>query len=132
MGKFIKGTHHVAIKYEDEKMFDEALKFYCDILDMELLRTWGEGADRGAMVDTGNSIIEMFASGRTIGETGSVNHYALETDDVDGCVEAVRKAGYRIKSEPEDIVIGSVPPYPARIAFCYGPAGEEIEFFHVK
>lgn len=26
----------------------------------------------------------------------------------------------------------SKPEYPARIAFCIGPVGEEIEFFHVK
>lgn len=33
---------------------------------------------------------------------------------------------------PKDIVISSQPPYPARIAFCKGPLGEEIEFFCTK
>ncbi len=30
---------------------------------------------------------------------------------------------------PEDIVIRSTPELYARVAFCYGPLGEEIEFF---
>ena len=47
-------------------------------------------------------------------------------------VEAVRKAGYEITMEPTDNCIPSNPPYPARIAFCIGPVGEEIEFFCVK
>jgi glyoxylase I family protein len=34
--------------------------------------------------------------------------------------------------EPKDIVIASEPPYPARIGFCIGPVGEEVEFFCVK
>jgi len=34
--------------------------------------------------------------------------------------------------EPTDVVIKSEIPYPARIAFCIGPVGETVEFFHVK
>ena len=34
--------------------------------------------------------------------------------------------------EPKDICIPSNPPYPARIGFCIGPVGEEIEFFQEK
>lgn len=30
------------------------------------------------------------------------------------------------------IEIKSTPPFPSRIAFCYGPLGEEIEFFQKK
>ena len=44
----------------------------------------------------------------------------------------LRAAGYKITMEPTDIVIGSTPPYPARIAFCIGPVGEELEFFCEK
>ena len=40
--------------------------------------------------------------------------------------------GYEVFTQPNDIVIGSVPPFPARIAFCHGPVGEEIEFFQEK
>ena len=43
---------------------------------------------------------------------------AFAVKDVDACVEAVRAAGYEITVEPNDIVIPSNPPLPARIAFC--------------
>ena len=59
-------------------------------------------------------------------------HFALKTDDVDGCVKAVREAGYPITVEPKDIVIPSQPEFPVRVAFCNGPTGEEIEFFQEK
>ena len=34
-----------------------------------------------------------------------------------------------IKENVKDIVIPSSPELHARMAFCYGPLGEEIEFF---
>lgn len=54
---------------------------------------------------------------------------AFATDDVDGIVEKVRNAGFEVFQKPEDIVIRSTPELCARVAFCYGPLGEEIEFF---
>lgn len=39
------------------------------------------------------------------------------------------KAGYEVFIEPKNIEIASMPVFPARIAFCRGPLGEEIEFF---
>ena len=56
----------------------------------------------------------------------------FDTGDVDACVSAVRKAGYEVFIEPKDIEIQSDPRFPARIAFCRGPLGEEIEFFCEK
>ena len=47
----------------------------------------------------------------------------------DACAR-VRAAGYEVFIEPNDIVIRSEPEFRARMAFCFGPLGEEIEFFH--
>lgn len=132
MKKLITGTHHIALKCTNAEMFEETKNFYGIILGLEEARSWGEGAAAGIMFDTGNSLIEIFAQGSASVQTGSVNHFALATDDVDACVKAVRDAGYEITMEPNDIVISSAVPYPARIAFCKGPAGEEIEFFCEK
>ena len=44
-------------------------------------------------------------------------------------MEAVKAAGYEVFIEPKDIEIASIPAFPARIAFCKGPLGEEIELF---
>ena len=59
----------------------------------------------------------------------TVDFYKNITDDVDACVDAVKKAGYEVFIEPKNIEIASMPVFPARIAFCRGLLGEEIEFF---
>lgn len=59
----------------------------------------------------------------------TVDFYKNITDDVDACVDAVKNAGYEVFIEPKNIEIASMPVFPARIAFCRGPLGEEIEFF---
>ena len=84
------------------------------------------------MLDTGTELLrfltmEMIAPGK-----GVIRHFAFATDDVDACVEAVKAAGYEVFIEPKDIEIASTPVFPARIAFCKGPLGEEIELFEEK
>lgn len=130
MSKLIKGTHHIALKCNGPEMFAKTMEFYHEILGLEIIRTWADGAN--AMVSTGDALLEIFTEGRCSDTTGTVNHIALATDDTDACIEAVRAAGYTITMEPKDIVIGSVPPFPARIGFCIGPVGEEVEFFCEK
>lgn len=128
----IKGIHHIAIKCENSEQFEKVVAFYSNILRMPILRKWGEGDGTGIMIDTGAGVMEIFASGGDALGYGSVRHFALACDDVDGCISAVRNAGYEITMEPTDIVIPAEIPFPARIAFCKGAAGEEIEFFCAK
>ena len=128
-----KGVHHIAIKAKGVEAFEKLMHFYTQVLGMPVVRTWGEGENLGAMVAIGNgSMMELFSNGPDELPQGAIRHIALATDDVDACVKAVREAGYQITMEPNDIVIGSVPPLPARIAFCIGPCGEEIEFFKTE
>ncbi|MBE6552026.1 MAG: VOC family protein [Ruminococcaceae bacterium] len=130
--KKINGFHHIALKCRGKEEFDKTVEFYRDILAVPVARTWGEGDSSGIMLDTGTGIFEITASGNDRLGQGALRHLALDVDDTDAWVEAVRKAGYEITMEPTDICIKSDPPYPARIAFCIGPVGEEIEFFCVK
>ena len=44
-------------------------------------------------------------------------------------MERVRQAGYEIAVEPKDVELAGSP---IRIAFCWGPMGEYIEFFWEK
>ena len=132
MEKLIKGTHHISIKACGKAAFDETVRFYHEILGMPFIRTWGEGDASGAMLDTGNSIMELSAAGDDNKKSGSIRHFALATDNVDLVVERVRAAGYPITVEPKDVCIASQPPFPIRIAFCVGPCGEEVEFFCEK
>ena len=128
----ITGFHHVALKCCGIEEFEKTIAFYHDVLKLPIVRTWGEGNNSAAMLDTGAGLFEIFANATDAAGVGALRHLALDVENVDVCVEAVRAAGYRITEEPRDICIPSSPPYPARIAFCLGPVGEEIEFFCVK
>ncbi len=126
----ITGIHHIALKCRGIEEFNRTVAFYRDLLGLPVAREWGNGT--AVMLDTGAGLLEIFANAEDEPSVGAVRHFALATDDVDACIAAVRAAGYKITVEPNDICIPSEPPYPARIAFCVGPIGEEIEFFCVK
>jgi len=128
----INGIHHVAIKCNGIEEFEKTVHFYKDILGLAVVRTWGQGKDSAIMIDTGAGLFEIFANGDLCPTQGAYRHLALSVENTDDCIEAVRNAGYKITIEPKDICIPSEPPYHARIAFCIGPVGEEIEFFCVK
>lgn len=131
MESLICGIHHVALKCDGTAEFEKTLHFYQNVLGLEPVRSWGEGENAGAMLSTGDGLLEIFASGKKLPQ-GAIRHFALRTERVDDCVAAVRAAGYPITVEPKDIVIASNPPFPARIAFCTGPVGEQIEFFQER
>ena len=128
----IKAIHHVAIKAKGLEEYKKTIEFYNGLLEMPIVREWGTEENPAAMVDTGAGLLEIFANGNDVPSEGALRHIAFETDNVDECIETVRKAGYEITMEPKDIVIQSNPPYPARIGFCTGPVGESVEFFCVK
>ena len=121
----IKGIHHVAMKCCNDKEYEETVHFYTDILGLNVARTW----DNGIMFDTGSGLIEIFRDGKEQLPQGTIRHFAFAVDDADACAEAVKAAGYEVFVEPKNIEIQSNPVFPARIAFCRGPLGEEIEFF---
>ena len=128
MESLICGIHHVALKCDGTAEFEKTLHFYQNVLGLEPVRSWGEGENAGTMLSTGDGLLEIFASGKKLPQ-GAIRHFALQTERVDDCIAAVRAAGYPITVEPKDLVIASNPPFPARIAFCTGPVGEQIEFF---
>lgn len=124
----VEGIHHVSMKCCNEEEYAEVLRFYRDILGIPVIRSW----KNGVMLDTGSGLLEVFTDGDEALPKGVIRHFALAVSDVDACITAVREAGYEVFIEPKDIVIASKPEFPARIAFCKGPLGEEIEFFCEK
>ena len=124
----ITGIHHVSLKCGTTKEFEKAKDFYLNVLGFAPVREWPEGI----MIDSGRGLLEIFSNGPGVKSIGAVRHIAFGTDDVDGVIEKVKAAGYEVFIEPNDIVIRSDPPFPARMAFCYGPLGEELEFFQEK
>ena len=129
----ITGIHHISMKCSKGTQYEEVVKFYHEVLGLKIARIWGdEKAPDGIMFDTGNGLIEIFTNKDDEAELGIIRHFALATDNVDKCTADVKKAGYEVFIEPKDISIPSNPPYNARMAFCFGPLSEQIEFFQVK
>ena len=121
----IKGIHHISMKCGTAEELANVHKFYIDILGLKIIREWAEGM----MIDTGNSLLEIFTNADGTHCLGAIRHMALLTDDVDEIAVKVKAAGYDVFIEPNDKVIASNPPYPIRMAFCYGPLGEQVEFY---
>ncbi len=128
----ITGIHHVAIKCNGEDEFKKTVDFYHNSLGLAIARKWGEGNDSAIMLDTGAGMLEIFADGSGNTPDGAVRHFALCVEDVDACIDIARNSGCTITMEATDIDIPSNPPYPVRVAFCIGFAGEELEFFHKR
>ncbi len=124
----ITGIHHISMKCGTEEEFGKAKDFYLNVLGFSVAREWAEGV----MIDSGCGMLEIFRNAAGIRSLGAIRHVAFSADDVDGIVSRVKAAGYEVFVEPKDIVIGSDPVCRARIAFCFGPLGEQIEFFREK
>ena len=120
----ITGIHHISMKCGTGAEFERAREFYLNVLGFTAVREWPEGI----MIDSGGGLLEIFSNGNGIRTKGAIRHVAFSTDDVDGMAEKVRAAGYEVFIEPNDIVIRSEPAFRARMAFCRGPLGEEIEW----
>ena len=89
-------------------------------------------SDACTLLDTGSGIVEIFRNGTSAMPQGVIRHFALRVDDTDAMIEAVRTAGYRIHMEPKDVQVGGNPAFPARVGFCIGPLGDQVEFFCQK
>lgn len=127
----IAGIHHISIKARGLEQMEKTVDFYNKILGMEIIRRWGQGDSAACMVDAGGCLLEIMASGQAA-DDGVVNHFALATDQVDQWIEKIRGQGYAVTMEPQDKVLPAQPPFPARIAFFRGPAGELVELMEER
>lgn len=125
----VKGIHHVSLTCTSIEQYKETIHFYNEVLGIEIWKQW----DGGIMFKIGDDVVEVFFKDFEKDlDQGAIRHFAFATDDVDACIETVRKAGYQVTVEPKDVVIPATPGYPARVGFCIGPVGEEIEFFQER
>jgi lactoylglutathione lyase len=78
----------------------------------------------------GNAVIEIIPRGNDDTEVGARwAHIAVATDDAREAYTLALKAGAASRSEPGDVLLGTMPVCNA---FVTGPDGEVIEFFQVK
>ncbi len=121
----IQGIHHISMKTSNDREYAEVRRFYAELLELPIVKE----CDTCTLLNTGAGLVEIFRDGTGPAEKGVIRHFALSVDDVDAYIRAVREAGYPIIVEPKDVQIGGDPAFAARIGFCRGPLGEEIEFF---
>ncbi len=124
----ISGIHHICIKAYGPEQYQKTLCFYRDLLGFEIVRHNASSA----MLNAGNTLIELFDNADREYEKGVIQHIALACDDVDGLFAKIKEAGYPIIKEPRDIVLAMDRELKARIAFLQGACGEEIELFQEK
>ena len=121
----ISGMHHISLNCEKGAEFEKVLAFYRDTLGLSVVRQWCDGI----MLAAGDVLLEIFTTGGGIHQQGAIRHFAFAVDNPDACTDAVKAAGYEVFVAPKDVIIPSEPPLHARVAFCKGPLGEDIEFF---
>lgn len=129
MSQWITGAHHIAIK-PTAAQYENVVDFYTRVLGLAVKRTWGDPQRPCQMVSCGdNTCLEILPGEGEAPRGGALDHLAFATDHVDELIQRVRQEGYAIAVEPMDIQLGELP---VRVAFCWGPMGEYIEFFQEK
>ncbi|MBV5261521.1 lactoylglutathione lyase [Synechococcus moorigangaii CMS01] len=114
---------------------EESLKFYCDVLGMQLLRQkdYPGGKFTLAFVGYGdeknNTVIELTHNWDTdrydLGN--GFGHIALGVEDIYGTCEKIRTLGGKITREPGPMKHGTTV-----IAFVEDPNGYKIELIEMK
>lgn len=114
---------------------DRSLKFYCDVLGMQLLRRkdypggeftlafvgYGDEADTSVLELTYNWGKDRYDLGDAYG------HIALGVDDIYATCESIRSQGGKISREPGPMKHGSTV-----IAFVEDPDGYKVELIQTK
>lgn len=125
----VKGIHHVSLTCTTKEQYEKTISFYNNVLEIDVWKQW----TNGIMFRTGLEVIEVFLKEELSDlPQGAIRHFAFAVDSVDACIEKVRQEGYTITVEPKDVAIPAAPAYLARVGFCIGPVGEEIEFFQER
>jgi lactoylglutathione lyase len=114
---------------------DESIRFYCDLLGMQLLRRkdYPSGEFTLAFLGYGdeadNTVIELtYNWGKTAYDLGDAyGHIALGVDDIYATCAAIKAQGGKISREPGPMKHGTTV-----IAFIEDPDGYKVELIQLK
>jgi lactoylglutathione lyase len=114
---------------------DESLRFYCEVLGMQLLRRkdYPNGEFTLAFIgygdETDNTVIELtYNWGTTQYDLGDAyGHIALGVDDIYATCAAIKALGGKVSREPGPMKHGTTV-----IAFIEDPDGYKVELIQLK
>ena len=117
--------HHAGVHVAS---LERSIAFYEAVFGLRLAERLSLGDEQLAFLEAGTSRVELIADGAAGRETGVVDHFAFEVDDLDSWVRRLHQGGVRLLDEAPI----EVPTLGARILFCLGPDGERIELFEPR
>jgi len=121
----VSGVHHINVETRD---MEKAIKFYNEILGLNVKFRKDLGDVEITFLDAGNTIIELFKENDKLNKThidGVINHFALSVSDIESVLENCRKKGVKVTTEITEITLDGDIKY----AFIEGPENERIELF---
>ena len=113
--------NHVHLKTTDP---EKTAKFYVETLGATMLGQAGNSGYRLNLHGV-NLNVTNFADNQTRQQVYGMEHFALDTDDLDGTVTKLKANGARVL---EEMVSGT----GRRICFLEGPDGVQLEIIEVK
>ncbi|WEV42691.1 VOC family protein [Bifidobacterium sp. ESL0682] len=112
------------------KNLDETIEFYTKKLGFELVGLFPNGKNRCAFLRYGHLTIETWEGDPVAMKDGAINHWALDTPDIEAAFENAKALGLELK----DKEIQSIPTFwdnGIRYFNVYGPNRETIEFCQI-
>ena len=109
---------------------DETIAFYREKLGFELAGLYLNGGNRCAFLRYGHLAIETWEGEEAPMAAGAINHWALDTPDIEAAWENAKELGLQFK----ETEIQSIPTFwkkGIRYFNVYGPNGETIEFCEI-
>ncbi len=122
--ELINGVQHVGIPTDN---LDKSIKFYETIGFEVIYQTVNEAADeKVAFMQLGNLVMEIYENHRATMKTGSIDHVALDVNDIEKVFEYIRTTSI----EMIDDKVMSLPFWENGVKFftVKGPNNEKIEF----
>ena len=131
----IKGLHHISMKCQTAEEFGRAKDFYLNVLGLSVKREWAEGIMirpvrkpygflSGLQVFQAKALQNLDNSKLLLRKLKFPNS---SIDTGNGLIEIFNNGeGSLAKGAIRHFALLA---YPARMAFCTGPLGEEIELF---
>ncbi len=122
--ELINGVQHVGIPTDN---LDKSIKFYETIGFEVIYQTVNEAADeKVAFMQLGNLVMEIYENHRATMKTGSIDHVALDVNDIEKVFEYIRTTSI----EMIDDKVMSLPFWANGVKFftVKGPNNEKTEF----